>query len=345
MNVVRLNNYLSNNIDAIQIILEKLNCDNIKYIHSRNEFRCSRESGKNPTAVRINCETLRFICYSTNEQGSVYNLVMLKKNFSFPEALRWVAKSLGLNSGNLADKMALPFGGFYKNILHTITEPELHMTTYPEETLDVYGHNLNLSFLKDGIDFQTQEKFQIGYDHETDRITIPQWSVNGELVGVMGRSNDIDIPHEYRWLPIIPCSRSYTLFGYHQNYQAIQQQQLVVITESEKGVMQMSSMGYDFGLATCTKTISDTQARYIKALRVEKIILAYDQGVPENDLIKEAQKVMVNNAIYNNKVGYIYDPQGNILTLDKKESPTDKNIKEFQTLVNKYTKWIGELPK
>lgn len=340
MNVVRLNEYISNNTDAIETILTNLGCENIKYNKRNNEFRCSREVGWNPSAVKINCETLKFICYSTNEQGSIYNFIMNKKNFSFPKALSWTAELLGLEKDSLNAEIHLPFGGFYKNIIKSINEPELNMKVYPINILDDFGYNTNLSFLRDGISLDIQEKFLLGYDHLSDRITIPQWNFNGELVGVMGRSNEMDIPYEYRWLPIIPCSRSYTLFGYHQNYAEIQQQQLAIITESEKGVMQMASMGFNYGLATCTKNISAVQERYIKALRVSKVILAYDQGVKEEELIEEAKKLVVDNPIYKNRVGYIYDRYGELLALDKKESPTDKGGNVFRELINKHTIWI-----
>lgn len=340
MNVIRLNEHLTDNDDAIATILENIGCDNIVYNAKRQEFRCSREPGKNPSAVWIDATTLRFKCFSTNEQGSIYNLVMIKKGFNFPESLKWIAKLLKINTEELQNNIVLPFNGFYKNLLHNINEPELTMPRYEASILSEFGSIPNLRFLKDGIDLQTQEKFKVGYDLDTDRITIPQWDMCGNLVGVMGRSNDDNIPYEYRWLPIIPCSRSYTLFGYHFNYSYIQQQQLCIICESEKGVMQMTSMGFKYGLATCTKSISPVQERYLKALRVDKIIIAYDQGVSQEELEHEANKLKMNNPIYKNHIGYVYDPNGEILDLNQKQSPMDVGYDKFKTLINNYTRWI-----
>lgn len=340
MNVIRLNEYLSGNVDAIDEILNSLGCENIKLNIAKMEFRCSRDYGKNPSAVRVNINTLGFKCFSTGEQGSIYNFIMNKMGISFPEALRWVSRVLNLNKDEFAGQTIIPFGGFYKKLIRADIEPELSMKTYDESILQEFGQISNLAFLNDGIDIQTQEFFKLGYDQDTDRITIPQWDVNGNLVGVMGRSNDPDIPYEYRWMPVIPCSRSYTLFGYHQNYAAIQQQQVCIITESEKGVMQMRSMGYNFGVATCTRTISSVQERYLKALRVDKLILAYDQGLSEDDLRAEAVKLKNTNKIYSSDIGYIYDRNGDILKAGLKQSPTDLGRKAFNELVNNYTKWM-----
>lgn len=340
MNVIRLNEYLSGNVDAIEEILNCLDCPNIKLNTAKMEFRCSRDYGKNPSAVRININTLGFKCFSTGEQGSIYNFIMSKMGISFPEALRWVARALNLNKSEFAGQTIVPFGGFYKQLIRSDIEPELSMKTYDESVLAEFDQVSNLAFFRDGIDFPTQEYFQIGYDRETDRITIPQWDVNGNLVGIMGRSNDPDIPYEYRWMPVIPCSRSYTLFGYHQNYAAIQQQQLCIITESEKGVMQLRSMGYNFGVATCTRSISSVQERYLKALRVDKLILAYDQGLTEDELRAEAVKLRHSNKIYSSQIGYIFDRDGEILQHGLKQSPTDLGKKAFSQLVNQYTKWM-----
>ena len=339
VSVVKLNEQLSDDREAIETILNELGCENIRFNPVKNEIRCSREEGKNPTAVRINVETLKFSCFSTNEQGSIYNFIMSKTGKSFPEALKWVVSTLNLSNVQMRSDIKLPFGGFYKNVARSITEPELCQQALDLSLLQKYGNVSHLSFFKDGIDFQTQEFFQLGYDHETSRITIPQWDINGNLVGIMGRSNDPEIPYEYRWMPIIPCSRSYTLFGYHQNYAAIQQQQLAIITESEKGPMQLRSMGYNFGLATCTRNISSVQAKYLKALRVKKLILAYDEGISEDELINEVNKIKINNPILRNSVGYIYDKYGEILTPGSKASPTDLGIENFRRLIKNVT-WI-----
>lgn len=340
MNVLKLNEFISGNRDAVETILENLECENIRYSPIHDEYRFSKEYGKNPTASRVKVSNLRFQCFSSGQCGSIYNLVMIRRNCSFPEALRWVADVLEIDQSALNMTIELPFGGFYKSIIKEAKEPELSLPIYPESTLQQFGHVSNVSFLKDGIDIATQENFSLGYDLETDRITIPQWDVNGDLVGVMGRSNDPNIPYEYRWLPIIPCSRSHTLYGYHKNYAGIQNKQICVITESEKGVMQLYSMGFPVGLATCTRTISTTQAKYLKALRVDRLIIAYDEGIPECDLAAEAKKLQMNNPIYSNKVGYIYDANGDILRKGSKDAPTDLGREAFRTLANKYTRWI-----
>ena len=183
----------------------------ITYRSKQNELRFSREDGHNPTAMRLKLDTLKFDGFSINEHGNLYSLVMKTKKLSFPKALRYVAETLGLEKSQFSQKIRYPFGGFYKGLMKEIQEPEYSMTTYDESILDEYANKFNLMFFKDGINFQTQKHFNVGFDLESLRITVPEYTLDGKLCGIMGRLNDSRCSKDERWLPIIPCSRSLTL--------------------------------------------------------------------------------------------------------------------------------------
>lgn len=340
INVTKLNEYLSGNVDAIITVLEALDLTGINYNASRHEVRCAREVGRNPSSVKIDTNTLYYNCFSTGKKGSLYTLIMERLGISFPQSLRRVARILDLEEKEFDSKIVLPFNGYYKEILREETEPELNMKTYDESILGSYSQKHSMLFLMDGINHSTQDKFQIGYDFDSMRITIPQWNMNGELVGVMGRLNSRSCSSGSRWFPIIPCSRGLTLYGYHLNYADIQRQRQCVILESEKSVMQMDSMGLNYGLATCTNSISNIQAKYIKALMVEEVIVGFDEGLEEEQLIEAAQKVKIHNPLFKNKVGYIFDENNELLPKGSKASPTDLGIRTFKKIMRTKVKWL-----
>ena len=211
MNVAKLNERISGDKDAIETLLACSDCTNISYNANHDNFRFSLYEGGNPTASVLDAKSLKFICFSSGDRGSIFNVIMLKKKKTFPEAVKWAARALKMDENELNRPTKLPFDGFYKDLRRGQNDLEWNMKTYPVEILREFGHVNTLAFLKDGINLKIQERFELGYDIQTDRITIPQWNINGELVGVMGRSNDPNIPHNQRWLPIIPCSRSHTL--------------------------------------------------------------------------------------------------------------------------------------
>ena len=222
-----------------------------------------------------------------------------------------------------------------------IQEPEYSMQTYDTSILDEYAGKYNLMFFRDGINFQTQEHFNVGFDIETLRITVPEYTLDGKLCGIMGRLNDSKCAKEERWLPIIPCSRSLTLYGYHYNYETIQQKNIVVIGESEKFVQQLHSMGSGIGLATCGCDVSEIQAKHIKALMTNKIILAYDEGLEEEQIRLQAEKLALNNAVFKNSVGYVFDKDNEILPKGSKASPSDMGKAAFTELIKKHVIWLS----
>ena len=265
---------------------------------------------------------------------------MEHENINFPKSLDYIADKLGLAKNQFNKEIKLPFGGFYKGLIRELQEPEYSMKTYDENVLMSYRDKFNMMFFKDGINFQTQQKFQVGFDIETLRITVPVWTIDGKLCGIMGRLNDKHCEKEERWIPIIPCSRSLTLSAYHKNYQTIQQKGLCILGESDKMPMQMDSMGSHIGLGTSGCHISDTQAKYIRSLLIPKTILAYDEGLEEEFIREQAQKIVVNNPIFQNHVGYVWDGNNEILTKGEKQSPTDLGCIAFQELIKRHTKWL-----
>ena len=336
---MRVNEALSADEDVVREILEELGFTQLTFDACKRTFRFAREEGRNPTSMVLNLDTLSFHCFSTNSKGNLYTLIMQRKDMNFPNALKWAADYAGLDKEEYDIDIQLPFGGFFQGLVKEISEPEFSMKTYNESELDEYKGFYNTMFLKDGISFESQEKFNIGYDTLSNRVTIPIYSLDNKLIGIMGRYNG-KCEKEERWLPIIPCSRSLTVYGFNENYQSIQEKGMTVIFESEKSVMQCHSFGCNIALATSGCHISDTQAKHIKSMFIPKIILAYDEGLSQEDIIVEAEKLKMNNQIYKNQVGYIYDREHKYLPEGSKASPSDLGKEIFAKLVKECVIWL-----
>lgn len=344
ISVIKLSEILKDNYEAITLLLNEIGVDNIKENKTKGEIRFSREYGWNPTSSVLDVNSLRYYCFShVNFFGNIYTLVMDKKNLQFKECLEWIAKVLKLDIDNSFNttKIRLPFKGFFKQLSKYQTEPpELTLPKYDNSILEPYNNKFNTMFFKDGINYQTQQYFNIGYDVISNRITIPEYDISGNLVGIMGRLNDCNCNYGERWLPLISCKRGYLLYGFHLNYKYIQEQNIVFIGESEKFVMQLHSMGIHTGLALGTNHISKVQEQYLKELRSKRIILCFDEGVKEEDIRDEISKLKSNNLLYTNSVGYIYDKDNDILTADSKDSPTDLGKEKFAELLKNHLIWL-----
>lgn len=339
MNAALLQQYLTGHEDMLYTILETLNFQNITYSSARKQFRFSRDEDTNPTAMMLDCTTLRYYCYSTSGKGNLFTLIMDRIHCTFPQSLAFVAEVLNLDTGSFNRKIRYPFGGFYRKLIPG-AQNDTPQPIIPEATLDPYLGKCNTLFFQDGIDYKTQELFQVGYDEYSNRITIPERDYNGNLVGIMGRSNDPHCKHEERWLPLVPCSRSKTLFGLTQNYHHIAERNTIFLFESEKAPMQLRSFGSKLGLGLCGCHVSKSQADMIHSLLPERVVLALDEGLEEEQIREEAQKLVQNNIIVKTKVGYVWDANGDIIPQGSKLNAADLGIDAYKQIMKTKVRWL-----
>ena len=76
MNVIAITEFLSVHPDSVCEILEDIGFSNIKFDAVKRQFRFARGEGNNPTSILMNLDTLKFFCFSTNDKGNLYTLVM-----------------------------------------------------------------------------------------------------------------------------------------------------------------------------------------------------------------------------------------------------------------------------
>jgi DNA primase len=274
-------------------------------------------------------------------KGNLITLVQRRNDWSFRTTLRKVTNILNIDPVKL-ESIQLPFGGYYKNIFNKNEISQSNLFIYDDSILNEYLIKPSLIFYQDGIDYNVQQKYQVGYDRETERIAVAWRDTNGDIVGIMGRYNSIDVPEDMaKWIPIIPFPKSHTLFGFSENYTNIIEQDCVIVSESEKAPMQLESKGIYNGLGLGGSNISPYQINAIKSLNVSTIILSYDEGLEEDFIISQAKSLIIDTPFIKNKVGYIYDFNNDVLKQGKKQSPSDLEIGDINLLLKNYVKWVN----
>lgn len=337
MNLLKINEELRRDENLIYKLIESLGYEDIR--DCGDNFRVKNLDGDSANAIAF-YKTGYFVNFTRGIRGDAFAFVMYAKQCNFVTAMNYIVDTLGLNKDELNQDIVYPFGGFYRKLTREVNEPEANMTTYDESILGEYYGMYNELFFKDGISYCTQAKYNVGYDVWSNRITIPEYTFDGKLCGIMGRLNDSKCKHEERWLPLIPCSRNLTLFGYHRNYNHIQKKSMAVVFESEKSTMQMNTFGSRIALSSCGCHLSNTQVRYLKALMVDRIIIAYDEGLEEEYIRNEAEKLKMNNHLIQNRVGYVYDKDNDVLPKGSKASPSDLGKDAFVELMKKKVVWL-----
>lgn len=319
MDLKDLKEYISNKPEYVEKIIQSLGLTDFYFNPSRNEIRCANKGSENRTEIQLDTETLYYRDYKNDKKGDIISLVQDKLEVGFHEAIRHICKTLNID-GLKFKQRKLPFEGCFKNIKSNFLHA-CEVTTYPESLLEYYSNLPNKRFLRDGISLETQKKFNIGYDVESLRITIPWRNSIGELIGVTGRLNVDDCGNEPKYLTLVPFYKSCAVFGLSQNYNNLVGGR-IYIAEAEKSPMIADSFGINNVVAVGTKAISEVQKRLIKSLYPKEVIIAFDEDVDEDTLKSVCEKFNEKSCVPI-KVGYLYDKEKKFLPKDSKMSPFD----------------------
>lgn len=315
--------------NKINCILKELKMHSIK--DCGEYYSCGFPDGDNKKSVAVYKNTLNVEAYTRNIQDkngykNLLSLVMFVKGMYIVNAIKWICDVCGYDVYNQDYKKPKIL-----ELLEEIQSARKGRVAIEEEevtrildtkVLDTYLNIFSKKFYEDGISYKTQKLFQIGYDLQSHRITIPIFDEIGELVGVKGRFAGDDSLTDSKYLYLYSCSKSHFLFGLDKTYDYIKKQGVVYVAESEKAVMQGWSNGVKNVVSIGGHQLSRTQVKKLTHLGVE-VCLCYDDkadfvdGVrDENFYIKEKDKFI--NGV---KVTCIIDPKNEIL--GHKESPFD----------------------
>lgn len=340
MDVYSIKQHIIDNPYYIEDLLEESGFQKIS--NRGDEYRCAYDYDTNPTSVKVNKNTLGASDFGRGINGDIITLIQEKTNYGFTRTLKHICKIIGLDEASIPDRkeITLPFGGFFKNIGKNKEEYE-ELEILDEAALDEYELMPSKMFYDDGISLETQRKYGVGYDVVSGRIVIPHRDTVGNLVGIVGRCNDEEIPDGVpKYLAIKSFPKSKSIYAYHNNYREIQKKKMVIIGESEKSPMKLDCMGLGVGLAIGGNRLSQTQIRNIQSALPGTAILGLDEGMEEEFIREQARKLKINNPFVNINVGYIWDSNNEIIKKGSKAAPMDKSRQEFEYLMRNCVKYI-----
>ena len=325
---------LENNF--IPTILEELGCHHIR--KKDGYFQCANPDGDNTTAVCVyentNLTTINYtrdISNGKNIHTDLISLVEFYKNESFPYAVKWICDVLDIDyysnlDEDLPKSLQLTKMLVEMQSVDTDTETEKPLKPIPEKILSYFEPYVNDMFCEDGVGYDTQVEFEIGYDEFTNRITIPIRDDLGNLVGVKARYFYRQVPEdEQKFMYIEKCARSQILYGLYKTINFIKKAQRVFVVEAEKGVQQLYDKGYFEAVATGGSKISKSQIDKLTRLCVP-IIFVFDKDITKEELDDIASRFIDGTEVY-----ALIDTIG---ILNEKESPTD-DISKFGQLLEK----------
>ena len=325
--IQELKKQLLENPENICTLLEEFDFAHITL--KRNEIRFARNSdGGHNIRIRLNDEYLNVTDYVNSIHTDIISYIIKEKHTDFRSVLSAIKRILNLSDDWRPQSRRLIFGGVYEHIIHrTDSSPK----TYDESILDEYLKVPNERFQRDNISLEAQMKFGIGYDVCTDRITIPIRDQHGSLMGIKGRRNhETDNEEDPKYLYLVPCQMSKTLFGYSTNYSSMYGG-TVMVFESEKSVLQCASYGYHNAVALGSNSLSEYQAKMILSLNPQKVIFMLDSDLPLENTKRNID--MLRNVAIMRDLQINYFDWTECLELPAKASPSDEGKEVFEYIL------------
>lgn len=320
MDVQRIKDYIYEN-ELIEDVLTNLNCHHIK--KHDGFFTAANPDGDNQSAIVVyeneNLVTINYTRQLVKQHRStdLFDLIAFFEECTFPEALKWVCNTLGLDY--YSEPTDRPESLQILELLRRMAsddnyEEEKPLKPISENILSYYLPYGNSMFEDDNISLDVQEEFGIGYDCCSNRVTIPIRDELGSLCGVKGRFFGNSDDYNPKYLYIEKCAKSRILYGYHENQAYIKNSNHVFVVESEKSVLQLATAGIRNCIATGGKTISKHQITMLTRMNVT-LVFAFDKDVTMGELQDIANMFMDGIPVY-----ALYDTSN---ILGEKMSPTD----------------------
>ena len=234
----------------------------------------------------------------------------------------------------------------YQPMRDTYSAPErIQLPTYPNGIIDVFTKFYPAEWLNDGITKTSMDKFNIRYSSPQNKIIIPHYNPDGQLIGIRGRAlNEWEVENVGKYMPVQIQGKWYShplslnLYGLNNTKENIKRTGICFLVEAEKSVLQMES--WDF--ANCSAAVCGSQFNkhalklLIQTAHPREIIICFDkEEKPGHD--EYFNKLYSMGKKYQNYAdfSFIYDREN---LLDMKDSPTDKGAEVFWKLYRRRVK-------
>lgn len=234
----------------------------------------------------------------------------------------------------------------YQSIRDTYkaAEPQ-KLPTYPNGIINCFTKFYPPEWLNDGISKAAMDKFNIRYSIQQNKIIIPHYNVDGELVGIRGRAlNEWEVENVGKYMPVQIEGKWYShplslnLYGLNETKSNIKRVGVCFLFEAEKSVLQFES----FDFANCAAAVCGSQLNkhalklLMQTARPREIVICFDKeekpGSEDyfNKLYQMGKKYQ-NLADFS----FIYDREN---LLEMKDSPTDRGADVFWKLYKRRVK-------
>lgn len=300
---------------------------------------CPFHSEKTPSFI-VNPERQIFHCFGCGEGGNVITFVMKRENFSFPEAVRFLAHRAGVSLPFRWDRKEETSSGrlrFYE--IHRLAA-EYYRKNIREAQEGAEARNY---LLRRGIRRETAEAFQLGYALDTwqglwgfmrnqgyspeplveaglilarrgegyydrfrRRLIIPIFDVTGKIIAFGGRTLG-DEEAKYINSPETPIyNKGLHLYGLNFAYKAIREKGYAIVVEGYFDLITLHQWGIKNAVASLGTSLTTGQASLLKRY-TDRAILVFDPDPAGKRASQRSIALLINSGM---ELGIVILPKG-----------------------------------
>lgn len=312
-----------------------------------------------------------FHCYThCGDNFDIFELTKRAKNFTtFGEAYKYVCNFFNImySGGDFqSEEIELTDDWDILNRFYDFSRAEERdreacgkvLRTYPNSLMEFYTKGYYPSeWIADGISIEAMDAYNIRMDMANQKVIIPHYNDEGQLVGIRGRAFDPkEVASRGKYAPIYIENVMYNhelgknLYGLNVVKGNLRRLGKVCVAESEKACMQSYTFfggENNFTVATCGSSgLSSTQIDLLLKYGVREIILAYDKEFEDGNeemkrVYEEKLKHITQPLSTLFDVSYIFDEDG---LMGYKQSPFDVPRESLVTLM-KHKKRVKSFAK
>ena len=219
---------------------------------------------------------------------------------------------------------------------------DVKLEIYPENIVDTFVKFYPVEWLRDGIERKTMDKFNIRFSISQNKIIIPHYDINDNLIGIRGRAlNAWEVENVGKYMPIQLEGKWYkhplslNLYGLNKTKENIKKYGICYVGEAEKFVLQCESFSFpNCSVAVCGSQFNKYQLNLLmKYCQPREIVSCFDKEEKEGEH-KYFDKLMKICEKYKNycNFSFVYDRE-NLIRM--KDSPSDRGEEIFRKLIER----------
>jgi hypothetical protein len=286
--------------------------------------------------------TKLFHCYSgCDETFDIYELFekrysLLHKKYDFYKDVLLIINK-DYRQSMLTDFADIPYERISDKYARKIQS--IKLKHYNPNVLSVFNKYYPVEWLEDGISKDAMDKFNILYSISRNKIIIPHYDKDNNLIGIRARSlNEEDIVIG-KYMPIkiektlYSHPLAYNLYGLNFNSKAIKDSGFAIVYESEKAVLMQEGIFNNNSVAVCGSNFNKYQIQLLMDAGAREIIIAFDKEFTNRqERDKYFQKLWDKCVRYKNycQMSFILDDYG---LLNHKDSPIDRGQEKLIQLI------------